>query len=304
MPWCWRRKWLGSPQARREVCLIFGKVNGGGRFTLVGTIAGTRDKGQMVLRGWGQCVLVAGALIASTGPVRAAEQITLRNGFEITCHHHAVTADRVRLYTGKTNENYIEVAPGDIASVAHVADPPPPPQPELPVTTVTPAPETAKNASQAPAVLTQADLNEMLAKAGDEHHLDRDLLASVVKAESNGNARAVSRAGAQGLMQLMPATAAELGVEDSFRPQQNVRGGSTYLDALLTRYNDNLALALAAYNAGPAAVDKYHGIPPYRETRLYVARVIHEFNRRVKAREAQARKSVATSAAATKSAGN
>jgi soluble lytic murein transglycosylase-like protein len=144
----------------------------------------------------------------------------------------------------------------------------------------------------------------MLAQAGNEHHLDRDLLASVVKAESNGNARAVSRAGAQGLMQLMPATAAELGVEDSFRPQQNVRGGSTYLDALLTRYNDNLALALAAYNAGPAAVDKYHGIPPYRETRLYVARVIHEFNRRVKTREAQARKPVATSATASRPGGN
>ena len=69
-----------------------------------------------------------------------------------------------------------------------------------------------------------------------------------------------------------------------------MRGGATYLDALLTRYHDNLALALAAYNAGPEAVDKYHGIPPYRETRAYVARVIHEFNRLVLAREAQARR--------------
>jgi soluble lytic murein transglycosylase-like protein len=137
----------------------------------------------------------------------------------------------------------------------------------------------------------------MLAKAGHEHNVDIDLLASVVKAESNGNARAVSRAGAQGLMQLMPATAADLGVSDSFKPEQNVRGGSTYLDWLLTRYNNNLALALAAYNAGPAAVDKYNGIPPYRETKLYVARVIHEFNRRVKAREAaQTRRVVAQSA--------
>jgi soluble lytic murein transglycosylase-like protein len=136
----------------------------------------------------------------------------------------------------------------------------------------------------------------MLAKAGHEHNVDMDLLASVVKAESGGNARAVSRAGAQGLMQLMPATAADLGVSDSFKPEQNVRGGSTYLDALLTRYHDNLALALAAYNAGPAAVDKYNGIPPYRETKLYVARVIHEFNRRVKAREAQTRRVVALAA--------
>src|SRR5258708_18694799 len=131
-----------------------------------------------------------------------------------------------------------------------------------------------------------------------------DLLASVVKAESGGNAHAVSRTGARGLMQLMPGTAADLGVADSFRPEQNVRGGSTYLDELLTRYHDNLALALAAYNAGPAAVDKYHGIPPYHETKLYVARVIHEFNRRVKAREADARKSLASSATPTKSPGN
>jgi soluble lytic murein transglycosylase-like protein len=129
----------------------------------------------------------------------------------------------------------------------------------------------------------------MLSSAGQEHNLDVDLLASLVRAESGGNARAVSRAGARGLMQLMPSTAAGLGVTDSFEPRQNVRGGSIYLDSLLTRYHDNLALALAAYNAGPAAVDKYHGIPPYAETRAYVARVIHEFNRRVLAREAATR---------------
>ena len=129
----------------------------------------------------------------------------------------------------------------------------------------------------------------MLTNAGHQHNLDADLLASVVKAESNGNTRAVSRTGARGLMQLMPKTAADLGVDDSFRPDENVRGGSAYLNDLLVRYHDNIALALAAYNAGPAAVDKYHGIPPYHETRAYVARVIHEFNRRVRARELQAR---------------
>jgi soluble lytic murein transglycosylase-like protein len=130
----------------------------------------------------------------------------------------------------------------------------------------------------------------MLVKAGNDHNLDVDLLASLVKAESGGNAQAVSSAGAQGLMQLMPGTANQLGVKDSFEPSQNVRGGTTYLDELLTRYHDNLSLALAAYNAGPEAVDKYHGIPPYHETRIYVARVIHEFNRRVLAREAEAKR--------------
>ena len=86
-----------------------------------------------------------------------------------------------------------------------------------------------------------------------------------------------------GLMQLMPRTAGEMGVEDAFRPEQNIAGGTAYLDALLTRYRDNIALALAAYNAGPAAVDRYHGVPPYRETQAYVARVIREFNRRKRA---------------------
>jgi hypothetical protein len=134
----------------------------------------------------------------------------------------------------------------------------------------------------------------MLSKASHEHNLDVDLLASLVKAESGGNVRAVSRTGARGLMQLMPGTASELGVEDSFQPDQNVRGGSVYLDGLLTRYHDNMALALAAYNAGPAAVDKYHGIPPYRETQAYVARVIHEFNHRVLARAAESRHAIAS----------
>jgi hypothetical protein len=252
------------------------------------------------MRSWLNLAVLSGALALAAMPARAAEQITLRNGFEITCHHHGVANNRVRLYTGSTNENYIEVAPGDIASVERVPDPPPP-EPEE-VRARVENPQTA--ASPVPAVLTREDLNQMLAKAGVDHNVDRDLLASLVKAESNGNARAVSRAGAQGLMQLMPGTAADLGVHDSFRPDQNVQGGSTYLDALLTRYHDNLALALAAYNAGPAAVDKYHGIPPYRETRLYVASVIHEFNRRVKAREAEAHKALAASTPTTRSAGN
>jgi len=226
-------------------------------------------------------------LAACSASARAAERVTLRNGFAMDCDHHAKAESRVRLYLTASEDNYIEFAPQEIAGVESIPDPPR----ASPVTApaVSPSPD-----SNAP--LNPADLAEMLANAGREHNLDVDLLASVVKAESAGNARAVSRTGARGLMQLMPGTAANLGVEDSFMPDQNVRGGSIYLDELLTRYHDNLALALAAYNAGPAAVDKYHGIPPYRETRAYVARVIHEFNRRVKARAVQARLSVASAA--------
>ncbi len=238
-----------------------------------------------------QFVLALSVLAASGLPARGAEQITLTNGFEISCHHHASVHRRVRLYTGPGNDNYIEVAPGDIASVEKVPDPPAAPAETAASTQAVNLPHDANSGNVA---LTPADLHEMLAKAGHEHNVDVDLLASVVKAESGGNAHAVSRAGAQGLMQLMPDTAADLGVTDTFHPEQNVRGGSTYLDELLTRYHDNLSLALAAYNAGPAAVDKYHGIPPYRETRLYVARVIHEFNRRVRAREAQEKHAVAS----------
>jgi hypothetical protein len=229
-------------------------------------------------------VFISGFLLAcAVTSAGAAERVTLRNGYEMRCNHHADVDGRVRLYLESGEGSYIDLKPEDIAGVEQVPDTPPAAADPAKVETTTPA-----NAS-VETKLSPADLHEMLAKAGDEHNLDVDLLASLVKAESNGNAHAVSPAGARGLMQLMPGTASDLGVQDSFKPDENVRGGSAYLDALLVRYHDNVALALAAYNAGPQAVDKYHGIPPYHETRVYVARVIHEFNRRVLAREAIAR---------------
>jgi len=243
---------------------------------------------RLILRKMRTLLLALAVLAAFVSAGRAAERVILRNGFVQLCDHHAQVDGRVRLYLTAGEDNYIEFAPEEIATVEQVADPPVPPDESAAASRPNPAP----SATQHPvsANLNPGDLNEMLARAGQAHNLDVDLLLSVVKAESGGNAQAVSRAGAQGLMQLMPQTAAELGVRNSFAPEDNVRGGSAYLDALLTRYRDNLALALAAYNAGPAAVDKYHGIPPYAETRAYVARVIHEFNLRVLAREAQARR--------------
>jgi soluble lytic murein transglycosylase len=106
-----------------------------------------------------------------------------------------------------------------------------------------------------------------------QHQVQPALVKAVIAAESNFDARAVSRKGAQGLMQLMPQTAARLGVKDPFQPTQNVSGGTRYLRLMLDRYGD-MERALAAYNAGPTAVDRHGGIPPYRETRDYVARVL------------------------------
>jgi len=225
--------------------------------------------------------LAAAAGLWLAVPAQAAEHITLANGFDMICDHHVLADGRVRIYPSKAGEDYFEVGPESIREVERVPDPAPVAAPSAAATTVEPA----VLVKAADPRLTAADLHQLLSKAGSEHNVDADLLASVVKAESAGNARAVSRAGARGLMQLMPRTAQQLGVSDSFAPEQNVRGGTAYLDWLLSRYHDNIALALAAYNAGPEAVDRYRGIPPYHETRLYVARVIHEFNRRVSARE-------------------
>ena len=226
------------------------------------------------------------AILVITAPGYALERVTLLNGFEMRCHHHVQDGEKTRLYLNNGEENFIELNTGEIGSFEKLPDP---------VPGIESGTWADQQKSTPPAIaLSAEDLNEMLGRAGKAHNLDADLLASVVRAESGGNTRAISRTGARGLMQLMPSTAATMGVQDSFQPDQNVRGGSAYLDSLLLRYHDNLALALAAYNAGPAAVDKYHGIPPYAETRAYVARVIHEFNRRVLAREAATRHTTAS----------
>src|SRR5512134_747553 len=106
-----------------------------------------------------------------------------------------------------------------------------------------------------------------------EHEIEPALVKAVIAAESNFDPEAVSRKGAQGLMQLMPVTATGLGVEDPLRPTENVRGGTRYLRLMLDRYGD-VERAVAAYNAGPAAVDRFGGVPPYRETQDYVRRVL------------------------------
>jgi len=114
---------------------------------------------------------------------------------------------------------------------------------------------------------------ELIREAAKKYSLDVALLANVIRAESNFDARAVSIKNAQGLMQLMPQTSTHLAVRNPFDPAQNIEAGARYLRQLLDRYNVNVSLALAAYNAGPDRVTQYNGVPPFRETRNYIRRV-------------------------------
>lgn len=122
--------------------------------------------------------------------------------------------------------------------------------------------------------LDPSKYDHLISKAANKFNLDPNLIKAVIKAESNFNHMAVSPVGAQGLMQLMPATASDMNVRDSFHPESNIEGGARYLSYLLKTYRNDLELALAAYNAGEKAVAKYnYNIPPYRETQNYVRKV-------------------------------
>ena len=122
-----------------------------------------------------------------------------------------------------------------------------------------------------------SSIDELVAKIAKEEGVDAGLLHAVIQTESAGDPNAVSNKGARGLMQLMPATAASLGVTDPTNPEQNVRGGARYLKGLIAQHGGDLSLALAAYNAGPGNVRKYGGIPPFKETQAYVTKVLDRY---------------------------
>jgi len=133
-------------------------------------------------------------------------------------------------------------------------------------------------ASYAPSnQMSSSDFDDIIKRAAANYNVPEKLISSVIKQESNFNPSALSSAGASGLMQLMPGTAKYLGVTNIFDPEQNIMGGAKYLRQMLNQFNEDTEIALAAYNAGPGAVKKYGGIPPYKETQNYVQKVLNYY---------------------------
>jgi soluble lytic murein transglycosylase-like protein len=195
---------------------------------------------------------IAAALLIVCGAARSAlaDNIVLKNGQRLNVTGYQLIGDKYRL---QMTGGFVEVAFEDVAAIEpeDVFAVPPPPAPAI----------------------SKSHYRDLVETSASRWNVDADLISSVIATESNFNARAVSRKNARGLMQLMPSTAARLGVHDIFDPQQNIDAGTQYLGNLLARYRNDLSLALAAYNAGPERVQQYGRVPPFAETVSYVRRV-------------------------------
>ena len=204
-------------------------------------------------------------------PCFAGEVAVLKNGFTIQHERREVVGELTRLYVTADGASYVDVPTADID---HYEEAPAPLAPD-PL-----SPKPNKGVMQGFPGRPKTDLSEVVNQASGRYRLDPDFVNSVIKAESGFNVRAVSPKGAQGLMQLMPGTASQLGVPNAFDPQANVEGGTKYLRELLERYNFDMVKALAAYNAGPQRVEQFGGVPPFHETQAYVARIVRDFNKK------------------------
>ena len=219
-------------------------------------------------------------------PCFAGEVAVLKNGFSIVHERREVIGELTRLYISADGSNFVDVPSDDIEHFE--AAPDEPASTALPASgsRLSSAPKSAAyDAGRAFPARPKTDLSQVVNEISGKYRLDPDLVNSVIKAESEFNPHAISPKGAQGLMQLMPGTASQLGVLNAFDPQANVDGGTKYLRELLERYNFDLVKALAAYNAGPQRVERFGGVPPYYETRAYVAKIVRDFNKKKAAKE-------------------
>lgn len=199
-------------------------------------------------------VVPLAAFLAVT-PLAHAEYVVLRSGQRLNVTGYQLVGDTYKLQL-----------PGGVAEV-----------PASEVMAIEPEEVFTSPSSTPPA---PAPYSELIRAAAMRYGVDEDLIASVIAVESNFNPKAVSRRNARGLMQLLPETARGLGVRNIFDPRENIEAGTRYLRDLLVHYQNNLALALAAYNAGPVRVQQYGRVPPYRETLTYVRRIQREYSRR------------------------
>jgi soluble lytic murein transglycosylase-like protein len=222
-------------------------------------------------------LLVISGLLWLATAMQARETAILRNGFSISHDHRQQIGAKTRLFLFESDQQYVDVPTDSIVSFEKEE--------------VIAAPPATKVADVQPSL----DVDQIVEKAARENQLDSDFVRAVIRAESQGNANAVSPKGAQGLMQLMPGTAAKFGVKNIFDPNENVDAGTRYLRYLLSQYHNDPVQALAAYNAGAGRVQQYHGVPPHKETRTYVANIIRDFNRR-KLQQAHATKKSGKSA--------
>ena len=218
--------------------------------------------------------------ILATLPCFAGEVAVLKNGFSIKHERREIVGELTRLYVNADGSSFVDVP---TAEIEHFEAAPEEPHENPASAAFNKAAAPGLGAGNRPATFPGrpvTDLSQVVNDASGRYRLDPDLVNSVIKAESGFHIRAVSPKGAQGLMQLMPGTASQLGVPNAFDPQANVEGGTRYLRELLERYNFDLVKALAAYNAGPQRVEQFGGVPPYYETRAYVAKIVKDFNKK------------------------
>ncbi len=194
-----------------------------------------------------------GGLLGLCASSLRAEYVVLRSGAQLHVTGYELLGDRYRL---QMKGGSAEIAADDVLRID-------------PEEVFEPLPEPLS---------ANTPFHEIIKAAADRYGVDADLIHCVIAVESNFNPRAVSHKNARGLMQLVPQTAARMGVKNIFDPKENVDGGTRYLRDMLARYNNNLALALAAYNAGPEKVDRYgKRVPPYLETQMYVRKIVKSY---------------------------